>query len=171
MGAVRLLPTAQARRWFPDSADKRFECRRGVSAPAFLVILTATLLSASCSEKPAASKADVERERTEIEQQPREDEIAEACVAFVRATKVVPQVRASDCPGCSAGGSELLAFRQMQVERISCSADNCEVTVRLRAAFNPGSAGTITGGLTAWIPQEQRLEYLNGHSPVGEQIY
>jgi hypothetical protein len=37
--------------------------------------------------------------------------------------------------------------------------------------FNSGPAGTITGGLTAWIPQEQRLQYSNGHAPEGEQVY
>lgn len=59
----------------------------------------------------------------------------------------------------------------MRVDRISCSDNNCDVVVTLRAAFNPGPAGTISGGLTAWIPQEQRLAYLNGHAPEGEQSY
>src|SRR3954447_4111281 len=99
MAEVPQLATQQARPWFPDSGDKRFECRRGNSAPAFLLIVIATLLTASCSEKPAASKTEVERERTEGEQQPREDEIAEDCVAFVRATKLAPPAPDADCPG------------------------------------------------------------------------
>lgn len=147
-----------------------------MSVRSAFLILAVGLLAASCSEKPAPVKAvqeteRTETERTETEQQPREDEIAEACVAFVRATKVVPQAPASDCPGCSAQGSELLAFRQMRMERVSCTADSCEITVTLRAFFNRTPAGTITGGLTAWISPEQRLQYLNGHPPEGEQAY
>jgi hypothetical protein len=59
----------------------------------------------------------------------------------------------------------------MRVDRISCSADTCEVAVTLRAVFNPAPAGTITGGLAGWISQEQRLQYLDGHPPEGEQVY
>jgi hypothetical protein len=59
----------------------------------------------------------------------------------------------------------------MRMDRVSCSASSCEIAVTLRAAFNPAPAGTMTGGLTAWISQEQRLEYLNGHPPQGDQLY
>ena len=174
MGAARQSPTPRARRWYPSSESddwKRFECRRGSSAPAFLVLLIASFIVASCSEKAPPSKAETEAERTETEQQPREDEIAEDCVAFVRATKVVSQAPTADCPGCSQEGAELLAFRQMRLERISCSAETCQATVTLRVAFNPAPAGTISGGLTAWISPEQRAQYLNGQPPEGEQVY
>jgi hypothetical protein len=43
--------------------------------------------------------------------------------------------------------------------------------VTLRAVFNPGSGEKFTGGLTAWIPPEQRSAYLSGHTPSGEQAY
>jgi hypothetical protein len=121
------------------------------------------------AEKKEAAKEKVEKEETE--EQPHEDEMAEDCVAFVRATKIFPKTAAADCPGCSAEGTEILAFRQMRMDRISCSADTCEVAVTLHAVFNPAPAGAITGGLAAWISQEQRLQYLDGHPPDGEQVY
>jgi hypothetical protein len=152
-----------------------------MSARCAAILLAASLVTGSCSEKPApvkpqpeAEKKKPEKEKAEKEQteeQPHEDEIAEDCVAFVRATKILPKTAAADCPGCSAEGTEVLAFRQTRMDRISCSADTCEVAVTLRAVFNPAPTGTIAGGLTAWIPQEQRLQYLNGHLPEGEQVY
>ena len=135
------------------------------------LIFAAGFIAASCSEKSAPSKAESDTERTENEQQPREEEIAEDCVAFVRATKIVPAASGADCPSCPGGGSEALSFRQMRVDRISCSGTACEVTVTLHASFNSGLRGTIGGGLTGWIPEQQRLEYLNGQAPEGEQDY
>ena len=141
-----------------------------MSTRSIALIVAASLITASCSEKPATAQAESETEKKETEEQPREDEIAEDCVSFVRATKVVPPVPATDCPGCSTQGSDALAFREMKVERISCST-NCDVTVTLRVAFNQVPVGTVTGGLTAWISQEQRLQYLNGKAPEGDQVY
>jgi hypothetical protein len=135
------------------------------------VLFAASFMVASCSEKPAPVKVESKAEQNEKEEQPAEDEIGEDCVAFVRATKVLPQPGGGDCPGCSREGSEALAFREIRVDRVSCSASGCEIAVTLRAAFNPTPAGTITGGLTAWISQEQRLQYLNGHPPEGDQLY
>jgi hypothetical protein len=184
MAAVRLSLTPRPRRWSPSSRGNdptRFECRRGGFAPAFLVTLLASFVIPSCSEKPAPVKPPPEAEKKaaakdkvekkETEEQPHEDEIAEDCVAFVRATKIFPKTAAADCPGCSAEGTEILAFRQMRMDRISCAPDTCEVAVTLQAVFNPAPAGTITGGLTAWISPEQRLQYLEGHPPEGEQVY
>jgi hypothetical protein len=59
----------------------------------------------------------------------------------------------------------------MHVDRISCSATTCEVNATLHVVFNPGPAGAIGGGLTAWIPEEQRIEYSSGHTPEGDQVY
>jgi hypothetical protein len=59
----------------------------------------------------------------------------------------------------------------MRVDRISCTAASCEVTVTLRAVFNPGPGGTISGGVTAWISSEQRQQVRSGHTPEGEQVY
>lgn len=131
--------------------------------PAVLLCL-AGLAVASCSDKSRSGS-----ESKETEAQPREDEIAEDCVAFVRATKVLPAQ--AECAGCSGDAPEALAFQQMKVVRISCSADSCEITVSLRASFTPGPAGTISGGLTAWISSEQKQQYLSGHPPEGEQVY
>jgi hypothetical protein len=151
-----------------------------MSARCAAILLAASLVTGSCSEKSAPVKPEAEAEKKEAEkkeagkeeteERPHEDEMAEDCVAFLRATKIFPKT-ATDCAGCSAEGTEILAFRQMRMDRISCSADTCEVAVTLRAVFNPAPAGTITGGLTAWISQEQRLQYLNGHPPEGEQVY
>lgn len=147
-------------------------------------IVAAGIITASCSDRstPARDKdanapestreADSETAERDEELQPREDEIAEDCVAFLRATKVNPaQTPSTDCPGCPAGGAEVLTFREMKTDRISCSGDTCEVAVTIRAFFNPGSGETLAGGLTAWIPPEQRNEYLSGSTPSGEQQY
>ena len=65
----------------------------------------------------------------------------------------------------------MLAFRHMKTDSVSCSGDTCIVLVTIRAVFNPGAGETIAGGLTAWIPPEQRSAYLRGHTPSGEQAY
>ena len=152
------------------------------------LILVAAIITASCSEKSSpdrekdvnASEAPREMVReSEVETaeggdelHPGEDKIGEDCAAFVRSTKVVPARAASpDCPGCPAAGTAVLAFRGMKTDAVACSGDTCTVVVTIRAAFNPGSGETIAGGLTAWIPPEQRSAYLSGHTPSGEQAY
>src|SRR5256885_11844256 len=132
-----------------------------------VLILTAGFAFASCSEKSTPPKAQSESEN---KSQPGEDEIAEDCVAFVQATKVDP-AKSTDCPGCFVERSPALAFRQMHLDRISCTGISCEATVTLRAVFDPAASGTISGGLTAWISPEQRQEFLNGHPPAGGQGY
>ena len=114
-----------------------------------LVILAAGIVAASCSEKSAPERAknsEAKREpdsavaKDEEESQPGDEEIAEHCVAFVRSTKVVSaQTPNADCPGCPPAGREALAFRQMKVDRISCSGEACTVLVTLRVSFNPGA--------------------------------
>ena len=152
------------------------------------LIFVAGIITASCSEKSApdrekdvnASEApremvresEVETAEGGDESQPGKDEIEEDCAAFVRSTKVVPaRAAATDCPGCPAGGTAVLAFRGMKTDAVSCSDDTCTVVVTIHAVFNPGSGETVTGGLTAWIPPEQRSAYLSGHMPSGEQTY
>src|SRR5207247_807781 len=140
------------------------------------LIFVAGIITASCSEKPApdrekdaseASRELVRESAVETEKlQPGEDKIAEDCVAFVRSTKVVPARAASaDCPGCPAGGTDVLAFRHMKPDSVFCSGDTCTVLVTIRALFNPGAGETIAGGLIAWIPPEERSAYLSGHTP------
>ena len=84
-----------------------------------------------------ASPPRVETAEREDELQPDEDKIGEDCLAFLRATKVVsaPAAR-TDCPGCPAGGTEVLRFRQMKTDAVSCSGDMCTVLVTIRAVFN-----------------------------------
>src|ERR1700738_2549660 len=138
------------------------------------LIVVAGIITASCSEKSARDRekhsntSEATREpgpevaKAEDELQPREDEIGEDCVAFVRSTKVVPaQAPTADCPGCPAGGTEVLAFRQMKTDRISCSGDTCTVLVTIVVSFKPGAGERIAGGLTAWISPEHRSEYLS----------
>jgi hypothetical protein len=141
-------------------------------------IFVAAIITASCSEKLApdrekdAKASEVEKAEREGELQPDEDQITEDCAAFVRSTKVVSTRTANtDCPGCPAGGTDVLSFRQMKTDSVSTSGDTCTVVVTIRAVFNPGSGATIAGGLTAWIPPEQRSEYLKGQTPSGEQVY
>jgi hypothetical protein len=149
-----------------------------------LLIVIAGIIAASCSDKPApdrekqSSTPEAAREpgskvaEGEDERQPGEDEIGEDCVAFVRSTKIVPaQAPTADCPGCPAEGAEMLAFRRIKTDRISCSADSCTVLVTISVSFNPGAGERVAGGLTAWISPEQRSEYLSGRTPSGEQTY
>ena len=148
------------------------------------LFVVAGIITASCSEKSApdrekhSSTPEATREpgsevaEGEDELQPGEDEIEEDCLAFVRSTRVVPaQAPKADCPGCPAAGAEVLAFRQMKTDRISCSGDTCTVLVTIRVSFNPGAGERIAGGLTAWISPEHRSEYLSGRTPSGEQAY
>ena len=105
------------------------------------------------------------------EPRPPGNKIANDCLAFLRATKVVPaQTKSDDCPECPTGSTEVLKFQGMNTDRVFCSTIMCHVEVTIRAFFNPGS-GEMTGGLTGWIPPEQRTEYLAGNTPPGEQVY
>ena len=148
------------------------------------LIVVAGIITASCSEKSAPDREkhlttpEATREpRSQVaegkdELQPREDEIGEDCVAFVRSTKVIPaQAPTADCPGCPAAGAEVLAFRQIRMDRISRSGDTCIVLVTINVSFNPGAGERIAGGLTAWISPEHKTEYLSGRTPSGEQAY
>jgi hypothetical protein len=146
------------------------------------LILAAGIITASCSEKSAPEQeknadeavreSEVNRAENEDERQPDQDQIGEDCAAFVRSTRVVPARTAStDCPGCPAGGTEVLSFRQMKTDAVSCSGDTCTAVVTIFSVFNPGSGQAIAGGLTAWIPPEQRSAYLSGQTPSGEQAY
>ena len=141
------------------------------------LVFVAGIITASCSEKSAPNQ-EKDANASEVEtveggdEQPEEDQIAEDCAAFVRSTKVVPARTASaDCPQCPAGETPILAFRGMKTDSVSCSGDTCTVVVTIRAVFNPGSGETVTGGLTAWIPPEQRSAYLKGETRSGEQAY
>ena len=151
------------------------------------LICVVGFISMSCSEKPPLDRhtdstgsettPEPSRESSlvgagESELQPPEDEIGEDCVAFVRATTVVPaQAAGADCPACPAEGTEVLAFREMKIDRVFCSSGTCEVAVTIRCAFNPGAGERFAGGLTAWIPPEQQSDYLRGHVPTGDQTY
>jgi hypothetical protein len=146
-----------------------------------VLIFVAGIIAASCSEKSApdreknadeAARESVRGSEVEAELQPDKDQIAEDCVAFVRSTKVVPaQAANTDCPGCPAGGTEALSLRQMKTDAVSCAGDTCTVLVTIFSVFNAGSGQTFAGGLTAWIPPEQRTAYLSGQTPSGEQKY
>src|SRR5258708_19100160 len=133
------------------------------------LIVVAGIITASCSEKSAPDRekhsdtSEATREPgSEVgegkdELRPREDEIGEDCVAFVRSTKIVPaQAPAADCPGCPAAGVEALRFRQIHTDRISCSGETCTVLLTIVVSFNPGAGARIAGGLTALISPEQR---------------
>jgi hypothetical protein len=129
---------------------------------------------ANASEAPRemVRESEVEMAEDGDEPQPGKDEIEEDCAALVGSTKVVPaRAAATDCPGCPAGGMEVLAFRGTKTDAVSCSGDTCIVVVTIRAVYKPGSGERVTGGLTAWLPPEQRSAYLSGHTPSGEQTY
>jgi hypothetical protein len=113
-------------------------------------------------------------EREGKETQPSEDDIVEDCHAFAWLTKAMPaKTTSADCPQCpsSAEGTEVLKFQGAKVDHVSCAGGTCEVAVSIHASFNPSKGGTITGGLTGWIPLEQREQYSRGQTPPGEQVY
>jgi hypothetical protein len=119
-------------------------------------------------ELAVATEEEHERGRT-----PREEEIAEDCVAFLRATKAMPGDANPDCPQCPArtDGKEVLKFRRIQVDGTNCFDSACEVNVSIHASFNPSVGGTIAGGLTGWISSEQKAHYIEGKTPPDEQVY
>lgn len=148
--------------------QRRFNIRHAA------LIFVMIFFTASCSEKAAPDwEKDANISEAEADElQPGEDMIDEDCAAFVRSTRIVPARAArTDCPGCPAGGTAVLAFRGTKTDSVSCSGDTCTVLVTIRAVFNPGSGETIAGGLTAWIPPETRSACLSGQPPSGEQAY
>lgn len=111
-------------------------------------------------------------EKSEL--QPPADDISEDCHAFVWLTKAMPaRATSADCPQCPSTeeGTQVLKFEAAKVERVSCTEETCEVAVAIHANFNPSKGGIIRGGLTGWIPLEQREEYSRGQTPVGEQVF
>ncbi len=154
-----------------------------------LAVATLSLLAVSCSDpleanSPAKSAQpslaqepsdkDSEDEAAESEVAPDPDQIGEDCVAFLRATKAVPtNGEKKDCPECPGGSAavEVLKFNTFRIEKISPSKTNCNVLVEIRAEFNPGPGGTITGGLVGWISPEKRELYRQGKTPAGQQFY
>jgi hypothetical protein len=112
--------------------------------------------------------------REEKESQPEEQDIGEDCVAFLQATKAFPPADAtsSGCPTCPAKeGSAVLKVSTVTVDGVTPSPDRCEVNATIRATFNPSAHLPITGGLTGWIPKEQREKFERGETPEGEQVY
>ena len=152
-----------------------------------VTFISLTLLAAACSRTSDSDRKDKSDktsehesgvanspEREEKESQPSEDDIVEDCLAFVWLTKAMPaKTTSADCPQCpsSAEGTEVLKFQGAKVDRVSCVGGTCEVAASIHASFNPSKGGTITGGLTGWIPLEQREQYSRGQTPPGEQVY
>jgi hypothetical protein len=149
-----------------------------------LLLAAATAFPLACSDheteradersRAKAAGAEQAAEKDEAEAQPEAADIGEDCVAFLRSTRTsaVPQPN-KQCPTCPPGetAAEVLKFEGYQQDKISCSGSTCEVTVTIRAQFNPGKGGAIVGGLVGWIPLEQREQYARGQTPVGEQFY
>ncbi len=141
-----------------------------------VAILLAAFTVESCSEKSSADRRTTtskeEREHGEEQQQPDQDQIVEDCIGFVHSTKLAPAPGANaNCPTCPPDGTDVFTFRGMKTENVSCTNDRCTVVASIRAVFNPGAGEKIVGGLTAWIPPEQRSAYLGGQAPAGEQTF
>jgi hypothetical protein len=125
-------------------------------------------------EPRSKSLAELAEGEAEREQHPAEDEIAEDCVAFVRATTTgVAHGASADCPQCpgGTGAMEVLKFEDIKVDRMTPSPSGCEIDVALHARFNPSKGGPIAGGLTGWITPDQKARYLRGETPPGQQTY
>lgn len=152
-----------------------------------VTLISLAVLAAACSRSSDSDRKDRSDKtsehqsgvadspkREEKESQPSEDDIVEDCLAFTWLTKVMPaKTTSADCPQCpsSAEGTQVLKFQAAKVDRVSCAGGTCEVAVSIHASFNPSKGGTITGGLTGWIPLEQREQYSRGQTPPGEQVY
>jgi hypothetical protein len=114
------------------------------------------------------------REEEGIESQPSTDDIVQDCHGFVWLTKVASRdANNANCPQCPSNkeAAQALTFRGAEVKHVSCSGGRCEVAVVIHASFNPSKGGTISGGLTGWIPPPQREQYSRGETPAGEQVY
>jgi hypothetical protein len=123
--------------------------------------------------KPSAPGAHA-AESEQTESQPSANDIIEDCHGFVWLTKTVPRDgNKADCPQCPSNeeATQVLTFRSAEVERVSCTGERCEVAVVIHATFNPSKGGIINGGLTGWIPLQQREQYSRGETPSGEQLY
>jgi len=126
----------------------------------------------SASESAVADANSREEEGSEA--QPSTDDIIQDCHGFVWLTKVASgDANNANCPQCpsSKEAAQALAFRGAEVKRVSCTGERCEVAVVIHASFNPSKGGTISGGLTGWIPLQQREQYSRGETPAGEQVY
>ena len=125
------------------------------------------------SAQPGQAKmASVEGEASES--QPSTDDIVEDCFAYVWLTKAtLGRTKSAECPQCPSTEESIhvLKFEGAKVERVSCTEETCEVAVSIRASFNPSKGGTISGGLTGWIPPEQREQYARGQTPPGQKAY
>ena len=136
---------------------------------------TATEISANKTEAPGqpvgASEAEPPPARA-APPPPSDGDIGRDCAAFVRSTRVVSAQRPSaGCPACPAASSDALTFHGAETKAVSCSGETCDVVVTIRASFVPGAGEAFAGGLTAWIPPEQRRAYLGGDIPSEEQTY
>ena len=123
------------------------------------------------SEQPAGLAS---AEEEESESRPSTDEIVQDCYGFVWLTKATPAGKMSTaCPQCPSTEEAIhvLKFEGAKVEGVSCTEETCAVAVSIRASFNPSKGGTISGGLTGWIPPEQREQYSRGQTPSGEKAY
>lgn len=144
------------------------------------LISLATLVTASCSKQSdsgskEATEAEVTSpEREESKSQPSADDIVQDCYTFVWLTKAtLARKTSADCPQCPSTEEAIhvLKFEGAKVERVSCTEENCEIAVSISASFNPSKGGTISGGLTGWIPLEQREQYSRGQTPSGKKEY
>jgi hypothetical protein len=163
------------------------------------LISLAALVTASCSKqsdsgskeaseraKPSQKIADHERandhesersdqaEGEKSKSQPSADDIVQDCYAFVWLTRAtLARKMSANCPQCPSTEEAIhvLKFEGAKVERVSCEEETCSVAVSIRASFNPSKGGTISGGLTGWIPPEQREQYSRGQTPPSEKAY
>jgi hypothetical protein len=122
------------------------------------------------SDQAAVTSAEAEESKS----QPSADDFVEDCYAFVWLTKAtLTRKMSAECPQCPSTEEAIhvLKFEGAKVERVSCTEETCAVAVSIRASFNPSKGGTISGGLTGWIPPEQREQYSRGQTPPGEKAY
>jgi hypothetical protein len=125
-------------------------------------------------EPEQTDQAEVTSAEEEGKSRPSADDIVQDCYAFVWLTKAtLARKTSAECPQCSSTEEavHVFKFEGVKVERVSCTEETCEVAVSIRASFNPSQGGTITGGLTGWIPPEEREQYSRGQTPTGDKEY
>jgi len=124
----------------------------------------------------ARAKTEDASANREVTSEPPAEQVTEDCVAFVRSTTASPSNPEStnNCPDCPGAGptKEVLRFQSLQIDEVTSIGPTCEVGVTLHVTFNPATGGEmIRGGLTGWIPPEQKREFLGGRAPSGLQTY
>lgn len=104
--------------------------------------------------------------------------IAEDANAFLRSTIVTHEhqqpAAGGECPTCPIPDDpedEVLKFEQITIDRVSPTANGCDVLATIRARFRRSKGAQFGGGVTAWIAPDVRERYAGGETPQEQQEF